>query len=334
VPLSFAPMGNPLAGRRVLVVDDERAIAAAVVRRLERDGAVCVAAYSGTEGIEHLTGEPCDLLITDILMPGSSGLDLVQVVQELAEPPSVIVMAAQAEHPAVVEALARGVDGYLVKPFDPEMVAHEAAVAMELRALRQVVSGAATLPASTTLAVLGEVVSAFERADPFRAGYSSRTSRLAGAIGATLGLDSERLMVAARVHDVGMLAVPPSELHQGTGMDRPTQHLIRVHPTLGARWIERLGADRAMVAAVAAHQERFDGNGYPGGLSGDDIPPLARALGTAAAIAAMCAKRPWRERREPTSVIEELNAGRLSQFGAAEVDAALDVLRRSPALLA
>ncbi len=334
MPPSFAPMSNPLAGCRVLVVDDERAIAAAVVRRLEQDGAVCVAAYSGTEGIERLTGEPCDLLVTDIQMPGKTGLDLVQCVQELAEPPAVILMAAPGEHGAVVEALARGVDGWVMKPFDPELVAHEAAVAMELRALRQAVGGAATLPAATTLAVLGEVVSAFERADPFRAGFSSRTARLAGAIGQALGLDGERLVVAARVHDVGMLAVPPSELHQGTTMDRPTQHLIRVHPTLGARWIERLGADRAIVAAVAAHQERFDGNGSPGGLSGDDIPPLARALGTAAAIAAMCAARPWRERREPDSVLEELKAGRLSQFGAAEVDAALDVLRRAPALLA
>jgi putative two-component system response regulator len=334
VPLSFAPMRNVLAGCRVLVVDDERAIAAAVVRRLERDGAVCTAAYSGTEGIEHVAGEQCDLVITDLQMPGKSGLDLVQCVQELAEPPSVILMAAQAEHAAVVEALARGVDGYVLKPFDPELVAHEAGVAMELRALRRGAAGAPALPAATTLAVLGEVVSAYERADPFRAGFSSRTARLAGAIGAALGLDSERLVVAARVHDVGMLAVPPAELHQSTAMDRPTQHLIRVHPTLGARWIERLGGDRAIVAAVAAHQERFDGNGYPGGLAGDDIPPLARALGTAAAIAAMCAARPYRERREPSSILEELRAGRLSQFGAAEVDAALDVLRRSPALLA
>ncbi len=325
---------QPLAGRRVLVVDDERAIAAAVARRLARDGAVCVAAYSGTEGIERLTGEPFDLLITDVQMPGPSGLDLVQCAQELAEPPAVILMAAHGETAVVIEALARGVDGYVLKPFDPELVAHEATVAMELRTLRQVASAAGALPAATTLAVLGEVVSAFERADPFRAGYSSRTARLAGAIGQALGLDAERLVVAARVHDVGMLAVPPSELHQGTTMDRPTQHLIRVHPTLGARWIERLGADRAIVAAVAAHQERFDGSGYPGGLSGDDIPPLARALGTAAAIAAMCATRPWRERREPGAVLEELRAGRLSQFGAAEVDAALDVLRRSPALLA
>ncbi len=334
MPGSYAPLKMPLAGRRVLVVDDERAIAAAVVRRLEQDGAICSTAYSGTEGIERLTGEPCDLLVTDVQMPGKSGFDLVQCAQELVEPPAVIVMAAQSDGPVIVEALARGVDGYVLKPFDPELVAHEAAVAMELRTLRQLASAGATLAAGTTLAVLGEVVSAFERTDPFRAGYSSRTARLAGAIGQTLGLDGERLVVAARVHDVGMLAVPLSELHQGGSMDRPTQHLIRVHPTLGARWIERLGADRAIVAAVAAHQERFDGNGYPGGLSGDDIPPLARALGTAAAIAAMCAARPWRERRDPAGIMDELRAGRLSQFGAAEVDAALDVLRRAPALLA
>jgi HD-GYP domain-containing protein (c-di-GMP phosphodiesterase class II) len=85
---------------------------------------------------------------------------------------------------------------------------------------------------------------------------------------------------------------------------------------------------------VAAHQERCDGNGYPGGLAGDDIPALARALGTAAAVAAMCAPRPWRARREPAAVLDELRAGRETQFGAAEVDAAVAVLRRSPALLA
>jgi putative two-component system response regulator len=334
VAADFAPLSSPLAGRRVLVVDDERGIAGSVVRRLERAGAVCVAAYSGTEGIALLTGEPFDLLITDIAMPGKSGLELVQCVSELAEPPAVIVMAGQSEGAVVVEALARGVDGYVFKPFDPEQIAHEAAVAVELRGLRQVASAAAVLAAGPTLAVLGEVVSAFERGDPFRAGFSARTARLAGAFGQALGLDSERLMVAARVHDVGMLAVPPKELHLGVGMDRPTQHLIRVHPTLGARWIERLGGDRAIVAAVAAHQERCDGTGYPGGLKGDDIPPLARALGTAAAVAAMCAARPWRSRREPASVLDELRAGRESQFGAAEVDVALEILRRSPALLA
>jgi putative two-component system response regulator len=329
-----AAMAPPLVGRRVLVVDDERGIAAAVVRRLERDGALCVAAYSGTEAIERLASEPFDLVVTDSEMPGKSGLDVLARARELPEAPAVIVMAPVADGAVVVDALARGADGYVLKPFDPEQLAHEVSVAAELRTLRAAVASGVTVAAGPILTVLGEVVNAYERADPFRAGFSARTARLAGAFGQALGLDGERLVLAARVHDIGMLAVPSTELHSESAMARPAQHLIRVHPTLGARWIERLGADRAVVAAVAAHQERFDGNGYPGGLAGDDIPPLARALGTAAAIAAMCAPRPWRTRREPASVLDELRAGRETQFGAAEVDVALEVLRRSPALLA
>ena len=116
-------------------------------------------------------------------------------------------------------------------------------------------------------------------------------------------------------------------------MARQAQHLVRVHPTLGARWVERLGADRTIVSAVAAHQERWDGDGYPGGLAGADIPPLARALGIAAAVSAMCAARPWRERRDPTDLLHELQQARDSQFGRAEVDAAIEVIRQRPALL-
>ncbi len=327
-------MASPLAGCRVLVVDDERAIAAAAVRRLEREGALCVAAHSGTEGLERLAGEPFDLMITDVEMPGKSGLELLEAAASAADPPAVIVMVPRSEGAVVVDALDRGADGCVVKPFDDDQLAHEAVRAAELRSLRRAAAAGATLAVGPILQVLGEVVNASERADPYRAGFSARTARLAGAFGPALGLDGERLVLAARVHDVGMLAVPPVQLHARNGMDRPTQHLIRVHPTLGARWIERLGADHSMVAAVAAHHERFDGNGYPGGLAGDDIPPLARVLGTAAAVAAMCAPRPWRSRREPGSVLDELRTARASQFGAPEVDAALDVLRRMPTLLA
>jgi putative two-component system response regulator len=327
-----ASVTSPLAGRRILVVDDERAIAAAVVRRLEREGAVCVAAHSGTEGEERLGAESFDLMVTDVEMPGRTGLELLHAASGVADPPAVIVMVPPGGTAVAVDALGRGADGCLVKPFDPEQVAHEAARVVELRSLQRA-AASTTLAVGPILTVLGEIVNASERADPYRAGFSAHTARLAGAFAPALGLDGERLVMAARVHDMGMLAVPPAQLHARTGMDRPTQHLIRVHPTLGARWIERLGADRAMVAAVAAHHERFDGAGYPGGLGGNDIPPLARALGAAAAVAAMCAPRPWRSRREPASVLAELRSARSSQFGAAEVDAALEVLRRTPSLL-
>lgn len=327
-------MASLLAAKRVLVVDDESAIASAVVERLEREGAVCVAVESGSEGLARLTAEPFDVVITDINAPGKSGFDLLDEAQRLAEPPAVILLAAPGSGADLARALGRGADGCVVKPLDPEQVAHEASAAVELRTLRHAVDAIGVARAAgPVLVVLGEIVNAFEKADPYRAGYSARTARLAVALATPFGLDADRVGLAARVHDVGMLAVPITEQHREGPPTRAAHHLIRVHPTLGARWIERLGADRAVVAAVAAHHERFDGGGYPGGLAGDDIPPLARVLGTAAAIAAMCAARPWRERREAESVIEQLVQGRESQFGAAEADAAVEVLRRTPALL-
>jgi putative nucleotidyltransferase with HDIG domain len=323
----------PLAGYRVLVVDDERAIAAAVARRLERGGAVCTAVHSGSEAEALLATAAHDLLLSDVQMPGRSGLELLDAAAQLVDAPAVILMAADGDLAAATEGLRRGADGCVRKPLDLELLAHEVGVVLELRQLRQMVEAATTgRAAGPALLILGEIVNAFERADPFRAGFSSRTARLASALAAPLGLNKELLVLAARVHDVGMLAVPVTEQHAEGPLARPAQHLVRVHPTLGARWVERLGADRAVVAAVAAHHERWDGGGYPGGLAGEAIPPMARALGTAAAIAAMTGPRPWRDKREVDRVIAELRKGRLTQFGATEVDAAVEILGRLPEL--
>jgi putative two-component system response regulator len=328
-------MASPLAARRVLVVDDERAVAALVVRRLEQEGAICSAVHSGGEALEQMAVGGFDLVVTDARMPGRSGLELVDDAQQLAEAPAVIVMAADGDRTSVADALAHGADGYLRKPLDPDLVAHEAALAVEMREMRRTaLAVGAAKAAGPALAVLGEIMNAFEKADRYRAGFSARTARIAVAIAAPLGLDPERLAIAARVHDVGMLAVPVTEQHTEGKPNRTSQHLIRVHPTLGARWIERLGADRSVVAAVAAHHERDDGAGYPGGLKGEEIPPLARALGAAQSIAAMSAQRPWRERRGADALIAELEAGRGTQFGDAEASAAIDILRRTPELVA
>jgi len=328
-------MTAPLAAKRVLVIDDERAVAASVARRLEIAGALCSTAENGTEGLAKLGAEPFDLVITDLAMPGKTGYEILDAAQLLPDPPAVVLMATGGDNQGPATALVRGADGYVKKPLDLEELFVEATAVVELRELRHAVAATgAGRAAGPVLAVLGEIVSAYEKADPYRVGFSARTGRIAVAIAAPLALDAEKLALVARVHDVGMLAVPISEQHSGGPLARPAQHLIRVHPTLGARWIERLGAERAMVAAVAAHHERHDGNGYPGKIAGAEIPALARALGLAAAVAAMCAPRPWRGRREADDVVAELEKGRGSQFGPAETDAAVDAIRANALLVA
>lgn len=327
-------MSLPLAAARVLVVDDERGVAAQIVRRLERAGAICQSAHEGAEAREMLVAGHFDLLVSDVQMPGRSGFDLAADADQLADGPAVILLAADGEIPSAGEAISRGADAFVRKPIDLDLLVHEAGAVLELRTLRRTASAIEVAKsAAPTLVVLGEIVNAFEKADPYRASYSARTARMAVALAGPLGLDGDRLALAARVHDVGMLAVPITEQHAEGPPDRTSQHLIRVHPTLGARWIERLGADRAVVAAVAAHHERFDGTGYPGGLKGDDIPPEARVLGTAAAIAAMSGPRPWRGKHGVPAVVAELEKGSGTQFGAAEAAAAIEVLHKLPGII-
>lgn len=328
-------MTAPLAGKRVLVIDDERAIAAAVARRLELAGAVCTTAENGTEGVARLGAEPFDLVVTDLEMPGKTGYEIVDAAQALSDAPSVILMSGGGDSHGPGAALVRGADGYVKKPVDVEELVVEAAAVVELRELRLAVASAnAGRAAGPVLSILGEIVTAYEKGDPYRVGFSARTARLAVALATPLGLDAEKLSLVARVHDVGMLAVPTTEQHSQGPLARPAQHLIRVHPTLGARWLERLGADRTMVAAVAAHHERHDGSGYPGKIAGSEIPAMARALGLAAAVAAMCSPRPWRGRREADDVLAELTKGRGSQFGPGETDAAVAAIRANPMLVA
>lgn len=330
---TFARMSGSLAARRFLIVDDERSVATTLARRLEQEGALCTVVHDGHEALAQLASGAFDVLITDLEMPGRSGYDLIDEAKRLADPPAILLLADGADPAGAAIALSRGADSWLRKPVHADLVMHEALTALELRRLQKMVEGLALGPVGPVLAIVGEIVNAFEKADPYRAGYSTRTARIAVAMAEPLGLDPERLAVAGRVHDVGMLAVPVTEQHADGPPNRASQHLIRVHPTLGARWVERLGADRAIVAAVAAHHERFDGSGYPGGLAGDDIPPLARALGTAAAVAAMSAERPWREKRESVDVLAQLEAGRGKQFGVAEADAVIDILLKNPGLV-
>ncbi len=324
----------PLAGHRVLVVDDERAIATSVVQRLEKGGAICTVAHDGDEAEALLATAAHDLVVCDVQLPGQTGLELLDVALRLMDPPGVLLMAGDAETGAAADGVRRGADGYVRKPLDLELLAHEAGVVLELRRLRATVEAATTgRNAGPALLVLGEIVNAFEKSDPYRAGFSSRTARVAVALAQPLGLNPEQLALAARVHDIGMLAVPITEQHAEGPLARQAQHLVRVHPTLGARWIERLGAERMIVAAVAAHHERWDGGGYPGGLVGEDIPPMARAIGTAAAVAAMTAPRSYRERLSIDDVLKELHKRRLTQFGAAEAEAAALALQRTPELV-
>lgn len=167
--------------------------------------------------------------------------------------------------------------------------------------------------------------------DGFSAVHSEAFAELAEAVGGTLGLDGPELRdvrLAARAHDIGTIGVPDRILHKPGRLDEVEWAMLRRHAVLGAEVLQRVhGLDR-VAEMVRHHHERWDGRGYPDGLSGTDIPVGARIVGACAAFAALTSDRPYRPAYDPDTALEVIRAGSGDQFDPDVVGALLDAVSR------
>lgn len=142
------------------------------------------------------------------------------------------------------------------------------------------------------------LTSAYEAKAQFLKDHSERVAeyavKLARACGATVG-EMETIRHAAELHDIGKVAIPEKILHKKGKLTSKQQDALRKHPILSEELVSGLEFLASILPIVRHHHERFDGTGYPDGMKGEDIPPLARMLSLADAFEAMTAKRPYRE---------------------------------------
>jgi putative nucleotidyltransferase with HDIG domain len=150
---------------------------------------------------------------------------------------------------------------------------------------------------------------AIEARDPYTRGHSDRVTEIAEAIARQLGWDEERLallQVGGSLHDVGKLGVSDEVLAKPGRLDEGELEQIREHPRLGARILLRIAAFRAAIPYVLYHHERWDGNGYPSGRAGEEIPLEARVLAVADAFDAMTSDRPYRRALDYDAAVAEV----------------------------
>jgi putative nucleotidyltransferase with HDIG domain len=132
-----------------------------------------------------------------------------------------------------------------------------------------------------------------------------------------IGLDKERLSVlrlGALLHDIGKLSVPPAVLLKHGPLTEPELEQVRRHPAAGVRMLRSLGAPREILPSILHHHERWDGEGYPRGRAGSDIPLEARILTIADSFDAMTSTRPYRAPLTPDDALAELDRCAGSQF--------------------
>jgi PAS domain S-box-containing protein len=151
-----------------------------------------------------------------------------------------------------------------------------------------------------------------ERHDPYTAGSARRLAALAVAIGREAGLDGQRqhgLRVAALLHDIGNIAVPPSILSKPAPLTETEQALMRTHVEEGCQLLAEIDFGAPVADIVYQSHERFNGSGYPRGLQGDEIMLEARILAIADTVEAMCSPRPYRHAAGMDAALTEINRG-------------------------
>jgi diguanylate cyclase (GGDEF)-like protein/putative nucleotidyltransferase with HDIG domain len=164
--------------------------------------------------------------------------------------------------------------------------------------------------------------------DAYTAGHSRRVQRLALLTGRRLGLSESELETlghAALFHDIGKLAIPDSILLKPSGLTQEEWRVMQSHSEEGARIIARLGFLDDAVPAIRHHHERYDGRGYPHGLSGEEIPLAARIIGVADALDSMCTTRSYRPARPLSVALAELRSASGTQFCPTSVEALIRV---------
>jgi putative nucleotidyltransferase with HDIG domain len=163
------------------------------------------------------------------------------------------------------------------------------------------------------------------------AGHSTRVTNMALKIGAALGFSPDKLddlHRAALLHDIGKVGVPAAILDKPGALDDDEYALIKKHPAIGARILEPIVSYKEIIPMVLQHHERYDGKGYPGGLSGDEIDIGARILAVADVFDAMKSDRPYRKGMSLERVIDIITEEAGRQFDPDAVDAFLTVMKQ------
>lgn len=161
---------------------------------------------------------------------------------------------------------------------------------------------------------LGAVVDARE---PHTRGHSRSVMRLCVALGEQMGMSADEistLRAAALLHDLGKISTPEDVLGKPSALEADERESLEGHPGIGSQIIKRVQQLNSIVPGIKHHHERFDGQGYPNGLAGKNIPLLARMIAIADAFDAMTSSRPYRDSISVDAAVEELRRCAGAQF--------------------
>jgi len=330
--LDLAKIAEPY---RVLYVEDSKKIQGRMLKYLQKLFASVAVADDGLAGVEVYKNGEFDLVITDLSMPKMNGIEMIKEIRKIDAEQSVLVTSAHGETDYMIGAINAGIDGYIIKPFDFKQLNYELykivsrlqkfqESALYKKSLENLIEKKSAVVSSLLLSqsenyekTLYSMVRMIEDRDTYTAGHSTRVARYSQMIAKEMGYSEEectKIYQAGMLHDIGKVATPDAVLLKPKSLNNLEYKLIQEHVNVSYNLLKNVPMFENLAEIVYSHHEKFDGSGYPRGLRGDEIHPLAQIMIVADAFDAMTTSRIYKARKNVTSALDEVESLSGKQF--------------------
>ena len=332
----------------ILVVDDEEMIRELLFSALQHENYICHLASNVDEAFDILGSQRIDLVISDIMMPGRSGVDLLRDLKKIDPEIAVLMITGLSDMNTALECIHLGADDYLTKPFgisrvmltirnlvEKRCLALEKKnyqVSLEFKVMEQTEQLRRTMndlndAYNNTLTALVKALDAREKEV---GSHSERVMNYSALIAGKLGIrgvELEQLAKGSLLHDLGKIGITDNILLKPGKLDDSDWVEMRKHPQIGYAILSEIAFLKGPAEIILSHHERYDGSGYPKGLKGEQIPVGSRIFTLVDTLDAMTSDRPYRKALPFDAVTGEVNTFRGTQFDPALADLFLSISR-------
>jgi putative two-component system response regulator len=322
--------GTAQTAPRVLIVDDEPTIVHLIARWLTAEGLLCMSATDSATALALLEQQTFDLLISDICLPGTSGMRILETALRRDPHLAVIMITALTDRDTAMEAVRLGAYGYIIKPFECDELLIAMANALERRrllavsreyelALEQKVQARTAKIQQREAEITLHLIAAAEYRDDETGTHLRRIGQYTAILARALGWADDAvitLQLAAPMHDIGKIGIPDHILQKPGKLATEEFEIMKTHTKIGAAILGdteisvlRMGQEVAMM-----HHERWDGSGYPDGLRGHEIKESARIVALVDVYDALMTDRIYRPAFPEAEALELLKACSATHF--------------------
>ena len=301
---------------KILLVEDDPVTLKAICEKLMSEtNYECRGVGSIQKALEVVKKETFDIIISDYSLPDGTGIEFLEAVKSFMYDVSFVIITASEQKGLIQQAITKGADDFLTKPFHLENL--PTIIERNIQRKQYEIKIKSPHKVSVLLKTIQSLITALEAKDRYTSGHSVYVARSARRLGGAIGLpdtDLFTLELSALLHDIGKIGMPDYILQKKSSLQDAEYMTAKKHTIIGSEIVGKIDELKEVASIIRHHHERYDGTGYPDGLSGEVIPKFARILAIADSYETLISNRIYRTPLAIEDALVEIEKNAGTQF--------------------